>query len=285
MARRRPRSPMGSPPRVWWASRASTRGGSRASCAISGSMRAAVSTVDLDPTSRHARDGHIRHGWAPTSRRVSPRDRSTRPRPSWGPRHRPRSGVPRRRLRLRHETEHPAPSGGQRHRDDRVPGRRPRRPRSQPAGSTGCSSRTVRAIRRRRPTASPAARSLLGHDSRLRHLPRAPVAWSGAGRTLVQDAVRASRREPARQEPADRHRGDHEPQPRVRDRRRWVGPRRRRARRVRPWPRGAHALEPQRRHARGAPVPRRAGVRGAVPPRSGAGAARFPVPVRRLPRG
>ena len=108
--------------------------------------------------------------------------------------------------------------------------------------------------------------------ARLRHLPRPPDPGHRAGWVDLQAALRPPRRQPPRAAARDRRRRDHEPEPQLRGGRR-VHPRRR-----------DDARQPQRRGDRGLPLAEGAGVLGAVPPRSRPGAARRPLPLRRLPR-
>jgi len=103
----------------------------------------------------------------------------------------------------------------------------------------------------------------------------------------VQAAVRAPRREPPRQGPADRACGDHLPEPRLRgagaggsahDRQQPPGALAHRLRRS-----AALARKPLRPHRRGPRAARRVRWRGPVPPRGRSRAARQRVPVRSFP--
>ncbi len=104
-------------------SKASTRGGSRGSCAIVASMRAAISTVDLDPGSLvervQASPGMAGADLARTVSADEPYEAAALVGPG---QHRPRPGVPGGGLRLRDQAQHPAAAGGGGHRDHGVPG-------------------------------------------------------------------------------------------------------------------------------------------------------------------
>ena len=106
----------------------------------------------------------------------------------------------------------------------------------------------------------------------LRHLHGAPAHLAGLRRTDLQDEVRASRRQPPGQEPADRKARDHEPEPQL-----CRGYRLARGH-------GAHADARQsaRRHGRGRGVRRRGRLLDAVSPRERFGAAGQRLFVRKV---
>ena len=144
------------PPRGSSGSRASTRAGSPGACASEGAMRAA----DLHGRPRR------RTRWSPgceltpgmagadLARTVTAEEPYEAAALVGRRVHRPGPRLPRGRLRLRHEAQHPAAARGGRDRDHRVPGADAGRRRWRRAASTACSSRTVPATRRSRPTAS-----------------------------------------------------------------------------------------------------------------------------------
>ena len=208
-------------------SRGSTRAGSPVASASRARCGRRSRRVDLDPASlvdrvrADAGDGRRR----PRADRHRPSSR-TRPRALVGPAvDRPRPGLPRRRLRLRHEAQHPAAARGRA--ASRPPSSRPRRRRTTIAAGgfdgvflsngPGDPAATAYGIA--------AARDAARQGADLRDLPRPPAARARARRSHLQDAVRASRREPAREERRDRGRRDHEPQPRLRGRPRRLGAR------------------------------------------------------------
>ena len=190
-----------------------------------GAMRAAISTVDLDPASLvarvQARAGH--GGCRPRQDGVG----ATEPYEAAalvGPaRHRPRPRVPRGGLRLRDEAQHPAAARGRRDRDHRVPGRDARRRGRAPAASTACSCRTGRAIRRPPRTGSRPRAALLGKVPIFGIcLGHQLLALALGGRTYKMQFGHRGVNQPVKNL-RDRHRGDHQPQPRLRRRSRRRG--------------------------------------------------------------
>ena len=185
-----------------------------------GAMRAAISTLDLDggPWS----SGRGPHGaWTARSSPapVAPVRSTKRPRSSA---RRPREfgRVFRVAVRLRHQAQHPAAAG------ERLRGRCSRRgrprPGSQPRASTASSCPTDPEIRPRRRTASSppgTARAIplfgicLGHQL---------LGLALGGRTYKMPF--GHRGESAGEEHRHRPRRDHEPQPWLRRRPRWMAP-------------------------------------------------------------
>ena len=102
-----------------------------------------------------------------------------------------------------------------------VPAQTPAARRARARSPTAFSCRTAPATRSRAPTRSRRSATLV--DARradLRHLPRPSTAGARVGRTHVQDEVRPPRREPSGARPRHGPGGDHEPEPRLRRRRR-----------------------------------------------------------------